>query len=90
MMTTKDAAAFLRPFKGLVEWVGTVPVPGNDKAYRAAELAVITRAEGLEAEAADDVPEALRLSRARASEPVRILVCGSLYLAGHVLTLHHA
>ena len=41
----------------------------------------------LDAVAADDVPQALRLSRQRASGPARILICGSLYLAGHVLAL---
>lgn len=90
MMTTKDAAAFLRPFEGLVEWVGTIAVPGHDNSYGAAELADIARGEGLAAEAACDLPHALELSRARASGPVRILVCGSLYLAGHVLSLHRA
>ena len=85
MQTTKNAGAFLRPFKGLVEWVGAIPVPGNDNSYPAAELAEIARAEGLEAEPAGDLAEALALSQARATEPTRVLICGSLYLAGAVL-----
>ncbi|MGI9384322.1 MAG: glutamate ligase domain-containing protein, partial [Methyloligellaceae bacterium] len=85
MMTSKDAGAFLRPFKGLVEWVGTIPVPGHEAGFPATDLAKVAQAEGLEAEPAGDLAEALALSRARTSEPTRVLICGSLYLAGAVL-----
>ncbi|MDH3662979.1 MAG: bifunctional folylpolyglutamate synthase/dihydrofolate synthase, partial [Alphaproteobacteria bacterium] len=40
---------------------------------------------GLVAEAADDVESALSTIAEHASTPVRVLICGSLYLAGHVL-----
>ena len=71
----------------MAEWVATVPVPGGHTAFESTELAGMAQAAGLDAVAADDVPQALRLSRQRASGPARILICGSLYLAGHVLAL---
>ena len=87
LLKTKDAESFFRHFAGLAEWVATVPVPGEHNAYEAKELARLAQAAGLDAQAAEDVPHALRLSRLRAPSPSRILICGSLYLAGHVLGL---
>lgn len=88
MMETKDAHAFIAPFKGLVERVYTVPIPEEPNAFGAEALAEIVRAEGFDVVAANSVQEALLHSRAAAREPARVLICGSLYLAGHVLKLH--
>ncbi|MGK2922080.1 MAG: bifunctional folylpolyglutamate synthase/dihydrofolate synthase [Methyloceanibacter sp.] len=87
MMETKDAQRFIAPFKGLVERVYTVPIPGEPNAFAAEPLAEIARAEGFDAVAVNSVPEAL-LRSASGGEPPRVLICGSLYLAGHVLKLH--
>lgn len=87
MMETKDAARFIAPFKGLVERVYTVPIPSEPNAFAAEPLAEIARAEGFDAAAVQSVPEAL-LRSASGSAPARVLICGSLYLAGHVLKLH--
>lgn len=86
MLEAKDAAGFLDPFGGLAEWVITVPVPGRESGHDPERLAEIARAQGLNAAAAANVPDALALSRDLAGEPVRILICGSLYLAGDVLS----
>jgi dihydrofolate synthase / folylpolyglutamate synthase len=88
MMETKDAHAFVAPFKGLVERVYTVPIPEEPNAFAAEDLAAIAAAEGFEAHAAASVPAALRKSRAAlGGRPARVLICGSLYLAGNVLRL---
>lgn len=88
MMETKDAHAFIAPFRGLVERVYTVPIPDEPNAFDAESLAEIARAEGFDAIAAGSVPEALLHSREKLRGPGRVLICGSLYLAGHVLKLH--
>ncbi len=88
MMETKDAHAFIAPFKGLVERVYTVPIPEEQNAFDAEELAEVAASEGFTVTAAKSVPHALLQSRAAFSEPGRVLICGSLYLAGHVLKLH--
>jgi len=87
MMETKDAQRFIAPFKGLVERIYTVPIPGEPNAFAAEPLAEIARAEGFDAVAVNSVPEAM-LRSASGGEPPRVLICGSLYLAGHVLKLH--
>ena len=88
MMGQKQAAQFLEPFRGLARRVLTVPIPGAHEAPFAPEaLATIARQCGLDAEASDDVPAALRYIMAATAGPVRIMICGSLYLAGHVLAL---
>jgi len=88
MMETKDAHAFVAPFSGLVERVYTVGIPEEENAFDAEKLAEIAASEGFTVTAAKSVPHALLQSRAAFSEPGRVLICGSLYLAGHALKLH--
>lgn len=90
MMETKDAQAVISPFKGLVERIYTVPIPEEENAFAAEALAEIAAGEGFNVTAAMNVPHALLLSQAAFSRPGRVLICGSLYLAGHVLKLHNA
>jgi dihydrofolate synthase / folylpolyglutamate synthase len=88
MMETKDAHAFIAPFKGLVERVYTVPIPEEANAFSAVALAEIAASEGFDVTPASGVAHALMQSRAALGRPGRVLICGSLYLAGHVLKLH--
>lgn len=90
MLQTKDAAGFLAAFRGLARHVVTVSVPG-EVSYGAGALYDLARKAGLDAAPAEDMEDAmLQLSawaRARPHEPApRILICGSLYLAGSILT----
>ncbi len=88
MMGQKDAQGFLEHFRGLVRRVVTVPIPGAPEAAHAPdELAAIAAAMGFNAESAQDVETAIRCLQEAEGEPLRILICGSLYLAGHVLAL---
>ncbi len=87
MMTGKDASAFFQHFSGLAQWAATIPVAGKDKAYDTDELAQIAVDAGLDAVAEQGLVQALEASHARTHGPVRILICGSLYLAGQVLEL---
>ena len=88
MMESKDAHAFIAPFKGLVERIYTVPIPEEPNAFDAEALAEVARAEGFDVVAAVSVPDALLKSQAALPGSGRVLICGSLYLAGHVLRLH--
>ncbi len=86
MMGLKDAAGFLAPFAGLARSVTTVPIPGAHEAPHAPEtLAQAARSVGLKAETAANVEAALRRLDKDHPGPKRILICGSLYLAGQVL-----
>ncbi|MGE3626259.1 MAG: bifunctional folylpolyglutamate synthase/dihydrofolate synthase, partial [Hyphomicrobiales bacterium] len=72
-------------FAGLAEWTGTVPVPGSVARFTPQALARTAAAAGLRAEPLSGVEAAVTRSRALSAGPVRLLVCGSLYLAGEVL-----
>ena len=87
-MSTKDARGFLVPFQGLAEFVATMAIPGQANAYSADELASVARHCGMYAEPVAGLREAFALSRVVSERPVRILITGSLYLAGHVLETH--
>ncbi len=86
MMGLKDAAGFLAPFRGLARHVVTVPIPGAHEApFAPDKLAAVAREVGLVAETAPDVTSALQRTEALGVSAKRVLICGSLYLAGNVL-----
>ena len=86
MMAIKDAAGFLSPFRGLVSQVVTLAIPGEENAADAGELAATAAEQGFAAYAAADLIHAIQAAlEASGSIPPRILITGSLYLAGHVL-----
>jgi len=87
MMANKDASAFLANFAGLTRHIITVQVPGRDNAMPPDRLADAARALGMRVESSASVDAALRsLARLACEVPPRILITGSLYLAGQVLS----
>ncbi|MEP9374511.1 folylpolyglutamate synthase/dihydrofolate synthase family protein [Mesorhizobium sp. KR1-2] len=88
MINTKDQTGYFRAFKGIARHVYTVPVAFSDASVPNSELAIRAGEAGLSAEPVSSVANALMLLRDTwdASEPApRILISGSLYLAGAVL-----
>lgn len=85
MLETKDVAAFLSPMQGRIRRLLTVPVPDEHQGRDPVEVAALARGQGLEAEPASDVETALARLAQAGVEPAVVLICGSLYLAGHVL-----
>lgn len=84
MLNTKDVGGFLAPLAARAEGLVAVPVPGESATLEAADTAAAARRVGLVAEMAEDVAEAV--ARILAHSPdARMLICGSLYLAGRVL-----
>jgi dihydrofolate synthase/folylpolyglutamate synthase len=85
MLSTKDCVGFLRNFSGLARRVIAVPIH-QDKAVPTAELVEVARNIGLPALSRDDLESALDLAGKLDLHPApRILITGSLYLAGEVL-----
>jgi dihydrofolate synthase / folylpolyglutamate synthase len=85
MLATKDAQGFLRNFAGLVRRVIAVPIH-QDKAIPATELADIARGIGIPALARDTIESALlTIGKLELAPAPRVLITGSLYLAGEVL-----
>jgi dihydrofolate synthase/folylpolyglutamate synthase len=89
MMGNKDANAFLANFAGLTRHIIVVQIPDRDNAMPLDRLADAVRQLGMRVETAPGVEAALRSLAGLAYEvPPRILITGSLYLAGHVLGLN--
>jgi dihydrofolate synthase / folylpolyglutamate synthase len=85
-LNTKDTAGFLRHFNGLVQETLAVPISGEHAGRPAEEVAAFAQSVGLNAAACQSVEAALRFLAARDwAVPPRILIAGSLYLAGLVL-----
>jgi dihydrofolate synthase / folylpolyglutamate synthase len=85
MLLTKDSAAFLQNFAGLARKVIAVPIR-QDKTVPAPELAEIAASVGIPALARDTLEGAIKVAGKLDLEPApRILITGSLYLAGEVL-----
>jgi dihydrofolate synthase/folylpolyglutamate synthase len=84
MLDTKDAGGFLAQLGRVATTVRAVPIPGVDAALPPAAIVAAARAVNVESHAcasAEDAVAAITADRG----PCRILVCGSLYLAGAVL-----
>jgi dihydrofolate synthase / folylpolyglutamate synthase len=88
MINTKDSTGYFRTFEGLVKHVYAVPVSGSEAGVAPEKLALAAQDAGLSAEPVASVANALALLRDNFDPdetPPRILIGGSLYLAGEVL-----
>ncbi|MFW2541059.1 bifunctional folylpolyglutamate synthase/dihydrofolate synthase [Primorskyibacter sp. 2E107] len=84
MLNTKDAGGFLRPLADHATSLTAVSIPGEANTLPATETARMAQKSGHRESEAESLADALRSITAEAPE-ARILICGSLYLAGHVL-----
>ena len=82
-LTNKDAAGVLRPFKGTVNQVLTLPIEGHN-CRPPKELAQLAESMGLPAKPTSGLADAMTAL----PKPARVLVFGSLYLAGEALALN--
>ncbi|WP_211113109.1 bifunctional folylpolyglutamate synthase/dihydrofolate synthase [Skermanella mucosa] len=89
MLATKEPADFLRPLAPHAPLLRAVAVPGEEASLPPQAAAEAARAAGIaDAKPAAGVEEALAELMARAAGPTRVMICGSLYLAGAVLACH--
>jgi len=84
MLNTKDAAGFLAPLAPYARSLHAVTIPGEENPLPAEATAAAARSVGIAAQEAGSVEAAMRDIIGRA-EPGRVLICGSLHLAGIVL-----
>ncbi|MDF1792431.1 MAG: bifunctional folylpolyglutamate synthase/dihydrofolate synthase [Thalassobaculaceae bacterium] len=85
MLNTKAADDYLRPFAGLPASVSTVTIPGETASLSAEAVAAMASTAGVAAAARDSVATALAQVIAAGDAKGRVLIAGSLYLAGRVL-----
>jgi dihydrofolate synthase / folylpolyglutamate synthase len=85
MLSSKDLDGFLRNFNGLARRLIAVPI-ASDNSLPPETIAQAARAIGIPAETAGGMTAALdAVTALDLSPPPRILITGSLYLAGEVL-----
>jgi dihydrofolate synthase/folylpolyglutamate synthase len=84
MPTTKDITGYLRPLAAHAQSLAAVSIPGEKNTLPAEETEAAAGAVGLPATTAESVLAALQAIAAQ-DPHARVLICGSLYLAGQVL-----
>lgn len=91
MINTKNQAGYFHNFEGMARHVYAVPVNDSDAGVANDELAARASEAGLTAEPVASIENALKLladNWPADDIPPRILICGSLYLAGETLRLN--
>ncbi|MEM9843502.1 MAG: folylpolyglutamate synthase/dihydrofolate synthase family protein [Pseudomonadota bacterium] len=84
MLNTKDIDGYLSPLAAQARGLTAISIPGEVNTLPAETTAAAARACGLTADSAGTAGDAV--SRITDHTPdARILICGSLYLAGHIL-----
>ena len=87
MLNTKDITGYLAPLATQAASLTAVSIPEEAATIPASQTAALARQIGLPASEAASVVDAL--DQIVAKDPAaRILICGSLYLAGHVLRIN--
>jgi dihydrofolate synthase/folylpolyglutamate synthase len=84
MLNTKDVSGYMRPLAGHVTRLHAVSIPGEKNTLPAEATRDSARSVGIDAVTAPSVAAALA-AVAAADPQARVLICGSLYLAGAVL-----
>jgi len=84
MLNTKDVAGYLGPLARVAQGLTAVPIPGEANTLPADATAQAARGVGMDARVAESALAAVTEIAARAPR-ARILICGSLYLAGGIL-----
>ncbi len=85
MLDNRDPADFLRPLAALAASIRAIAIPGEENAYSAQALADRARDAGMEIAPEENLVGAIDAITRAGGASGRILVCGSLYLAGAVL-----
>ncbi|WP_342235337.1 bifunctional folylpolyglutamate synthase/dihydrofolate synthase [Inquilinus sp. OTU3971] len=86
MLESKQPQEFLRPLAPFIRSIRTVRIPGEEASLPAEAVADHARAVGLtDVAATEDVAAAVAAAARPGDPPGRVLICGSLYLAGRVL-----
>ena len=85
MINSKEPATFLAPLGEVAASLTGVAIPGEPNTLSAEDIVRAGEAAGLPSRTASSVQSALWSLLERERGPLRILICGSLYLAGTVL-----
>lgn len=84
MLNTKDASGYMTPLAKVADSLTGVSIPGEANTLSAEDTARFASDAGMPASTADSVLDALHAITAQDPHS-RVLICGSLYLAGAIL-----
>ena len=87
MLANKDVDAFLSPFAGRIAHIHALPVPGHEH-HGAERFAAIAARWGIGCTAHEEPTAAIRAIAAAGHSAPKLLIGGSLYLAGEILRLN--
>ena len=88
LINSKDPGGFLAPLKNQTSALWAVEIADEEASLNAKELTATAQDVGFNAVAASSISDAISQIVAKTNSPARILICGSLYLAGKVLKDH--
>src|SRR3546814_13854037 len=89
MLSNKDLDAYLHPFAGRIAHIHALPVPGHDH-HPPERFAAIADRWGIACTAHATPEGALAAISAQPGHAPKLLICGSLYLAGEILLIGSA
>ncbi|MEO3477423.1 folylpolyglutamate synthase/dihydrofolate synthase family protein [Phaeobacter sp. CAU 1743] len=84
MLNTKDVTGYMAPLAPHVESLTAISIPGEAATLSAEETEAAAQSVGITAARAEDALSGLQAIIAK-DPSARVLICGSLYLAGHIL-----
>lgn len=85
MLQSKDPVRFLTPLAPVIASVHGIPIPGDKSCFDSAAIAAIAAGLGLKSSPATDAGDAVAQLLKGNDKAGRILICGSLHLAGAIL-----
>ncbi|MEC8287476.1 MAG: folylpolyglutamate synthase/dihydrofolate synthase family protein [Pseudomonadota bacterium] len=88
MLNTKNCRKFLEPFKNITDAVIAIKIPDNINSHKPEKIVHDAQSLGISAVAEIDLHSALAYTRKYLNDSKRILICGSLYLAGYAIRIH--
>ena len=88
ILKSKDPTEFLAPLAAQVAGLATVPIPGEGASLEPAEFVKLASDLGFAVTAKPSVTAAISALTKNSDGPARIMICGSLYLAGYVLAIN--
>ena len=88
MLNSKQPETFLQPLKACIESISCIDIPGEENALKPEALLTAAQNIGIPATQNHSAEQAVKEIIALSPIPARILICGSLYLAGTILANH--
>jgi dihydrofolate synthase/folylpolyglutamate synthase len=89
MLNSKNCDDYLRPLTPYCRTFSAIAIPNEENSVSATDLADIAKGVGMQAAKYGSVTGALDALPFDPSTPCRVLICGSLYLAGTILADNH-